>query len=245
MNRLTIGSIVTATLLLVGCGGGSSTSTPSTPANNGTDKKIEKGYYIDSAIKGVNYQCGNESGITDENGTFTFERGSDCNFTLGGVKLRDINASLLEDNITILETNVTIAQLLQTLDSDGNASNGIHIARGAGSIIKETLPSLDNLNQDLLEAIHARLRAEHSNEYNGTVIDRNQTVAHLNRTRANLEERHTRTSLDVETELRGRRDILDSQRGDENRTSHSSQEQGRLGSSENRNNTLVTGGIGL
>ena len=244
MNRLTIGSIVTATLLLVGCGGGSdgSTATPSAPANNGVNKKIEKGYYIDSAVQGVNYQCGNESGTTDENGTFTFESNSSCNFTLGGVQLREINASLLENNITILETNETVAQLLQTLDSDGNASNGIQIPKGAGSILKETLPSLDNLNQDLLEAVHDRLKAEHSNEYHGRVVDRNQTIAHLNRTKADLAERHTRTSLDVEEEHRGRGDsnsTFGNIRGSgEGRDSNGTQEHsGNLSASQDENRT--------
>ncbi len=217
MKRVTIGSIVTVTLLLVGCGGGGSSSGNSTssslndsttPSNNETTnvtQNIGKGYYVDAAVKGVNYQCGNQSGTTDINGTFRFQIGSNCNFTVGGVKLRDINASLLENNITILETNVTVAQLLQTLDSDGNASNGIQIPKGADGVIKETLPSLDNLDRDLLTAIHDRLNSEHTDEYNGSVVDKNQTVAHLNGTRSNLEERRIRTNLDVEAEHRSRR----------------------------------------
>ena len=274
MNRLTIGSIVTATLLLVGCGSGggsgssseSSNSTPppsiptssladsSTPTINEVENpvapKIRKGYYVDSAVEGVTYQCGNENGTTDENGTFTFESGSDCSFTIGDINLRDINASLLEDNITIIETNETVAQLLQTLDSDGNASNGIQIPQSANSILNETLPSLNDLNQDILEAVHDRLNAEESNEYNGTVIDKNQTIEHLNATKADLEERHIRTNLDVEAEQRGRidnngtaahgdnsimgsinsddmgegngsiEDRIEGQRGDENENSH-------------------------
>ncbi len=228
MSRLTIGSIITATLLIVGCGsnGGSSSSSlsdSSTPSNsseaNGMTQKIGKGYYVDSAVEGVNFQCGSESGVTDNNGTFTFESGSDCNFTLGGVKLRDINGSLLEDNITILETNETVAQLLQTLDSDGNASNGIQISKGAGKVIRETLPSLSDLNQDLLEAIHDRLKAE-LKEYHGKVVDRNQTIEHLNRTKAELEARHIRTHLDVEAEHRGRRDNNDSINGSININGH-------------------------
>jgi len=226
MNRLTISSIVTATILLVGCGGGSSsTPTSNTSNNNETNTKIGKGYYVDSAVKGVNYQCGKESGTTDENGTFTFENGSDCKFTLGGLKLREINASSLENNVTILETNETVAQLLQTLDSDGNASNGIQIPKGANSIVRDTLTSLDGLDQDLLEALHNGLKSQYSNEYNGTVIDRNQTMEHLNRTRADLEERGIRTNSDVAEEHRRNRDnnstirnTIENQRGDTNST---------------------------
>ena len=237
MSRLTIGSIITATLLIVGCGnnGGSSTPTTSslsdssTPSNsseaNSVAQKIGKGYYVDSAVEGVDYQCDNQKGTTDENGTFTFKSGSDCNFTLGGIKLRDINGSLLEDNITILETNETVAQLLQTLDSDGNASNGIQISKGVGKVIRETLPSLSDLNQDLLEAIHDRLKSE-LKEYHGKVVDRNQTIEHLNRTKAELEARHIRTHLDVEAEHRhrGRRDNNDSMSGSININGHHSED---------------------
>ena len=207
MNIFKVGSIITATLLLVGCGssGNNDTvpSTSSTPANSEVSsvvKKIGKGYYVDSPVQGVDYQCGNQKGTTDENGTFTFENGKDCNLTLGGVKLRDINASLLEDNITILETNEKVAQLLQTLDSDGNASNGIKIVKGTDKVIEETLPSLDDLNQDILEAINNRLKAEYSEIYSGIVVDINQAIAHLNETKADLKERDIKTNLDIEDE---------------------------------------------
>ena len=228
MKRLTIGSVVTATLLLVGCGGGGgSTSNSSTPTNNEIQKS-GKGYYVDSAVAGVDYKCGNETGTTDENGTFTFESNSSCTFTLGEVTLREINASSLEDNVTVLETNETVAQLLQTLDSDGNASNGIQIPQGAKSVVQETLPSLDNLDQDLLESIHDRLKAEHADEYHGRVVDKNQTIEHLNRTKANLEERHIRTSLDIEQEHRDRIDnnstMEDIMRNREARNSDDNQE---------------------
>ena len=206
MSKLTIGSIVTATLLLVGCGGSGSSSSSNPTTNNETGTKIGKGYYVDAAVEGVEFQCGNQSGTTDVNGTFTFENGSDCNFTVGGIPLRDVNASSLEDNVTILEENTTVAQLLQTLDSDGNASNGIHISQGAKSVIKETLSSLEEVDQDLLEAVHNRLKAEHSDEYNGRVVDKNQTIEHLNETKNDVENRGIRTNLDVEEENRSRRE---------------------------------------
>ena len=223
MNKFTIGSVVVATLLLVGCGSNGSSSNTQASANGGVESEtptIGKGYYVDSAVAGVDYQCGNEMGTTDENGTFTFESNSSCTFTLGGVQLREINASSLEDNVTVLETNETVAQLLQTLDSDGNASNGIQIPQGSGKVIRETLQSLDDLDQDTLEAVHDRLKAEHSNEYNGRVVDRNQTMEHLNRTRAELEERGIKTDSDVAEEHRRNRENRYSPREDENRTSH-------------------------
>ena len=144
MREIILSSIV-ALLVLNGCGGSSSSDSTVPSTNNlvedttesGSEtvdtKKLGKGYYIDSAIEGVDYVCGSETGITDVNGTFIFEEGADCNFTIGNLVLREINASSLEDNITIFEDNLDVAQLLQTLDLDGNASNGITIDNNASS----------------------------------------------------------------------------------------------------------------
>jgi len=205
-----LGSVITATLLLVGCGGGSSSSStapasslaPVSPSAN-TEKTTGKGYYVDSAVEGINYVCGSQEGVTDENGTFTFESDQNCTFSLAGLRLREINASSLEDNVSILEDNVTVAQLLQTLDSDGNASNGIQISEGTGQVVGDVLVSLDTpLDRDLLEAVHDAIRADTEVEYNGRVVDANETQIHLSSTRQQLELNGRRTQHDVEAEHR-------------------------------------------
>jgi len=200
MRKLTLGSIVTATLLLIGCGGGGgsssddtttalspTTTATSTPTIN-SSKTVGTGYYVDSAVEGIDYSCGSETGVTDSNGTFTFENGQNCKFVLGDITLREINASMLEDNITILEDNITVAQLLQTLDADGNATNGIQILHGTDRVVRDEIQSLNGLDSDVLDAIHSSMRAEHQNEYNGTVIDINKTKAHILETEARLED---------------------------------------------------------
>jgi hypothetical protein len=205
MKKLMFSSIVTATLLLIGCGGGSGTSgnntttalsptaIPTTIPTTNSDKIVGTGYYVDSAVEGIDYSCGSEIGVTDSNGTFKFENGQNCTFTLGDIRLREINASLLEDNITILEDNITVAQLLQTLDADGNATNGIQILNGTDRVVRDTIDSLDGLNSDILEAIHSSMKAEHQYEYNGTVVDINRTKRHILETEATLEHEGRRT----------------------------------------------------
>jgi hypothetical protein len=212
---LTISSIVATTLLLVGCGSSSSSSdspkttsnlidTPTSPPAISTptieNPMIGKGYYVDSAVEGVNYECGTRNGTTDANGTFNFERGRDCEFKLGEVKLRKVDGNLLEDNITILEDNETVAQLLQTLDADGNASNGIQIPAHSEKVVADTIASIDDLNQEILEVIHTSIKTEYPNEYNGTVVDINQTRRHLAETRQELASENRRTQYDVEHE---------------------------------------------
>ncbi|MCK4440617.1 MAG: hypothetical protein KAU90_01335, partial [Sulfurovaceae bacterium] len=163
-----------------------------------------KGYYVDDAVKGVDFKCGTQKGVTDENGTFTFENGQNCVFKFAGLKLREINASSLEDNVSVLEDNVTVAQLLQTLDKDGNASNGIQLVPNSGRIVRDKLSSLDTpLDKDLLEAIHDAIKAELPNDYNGRVVDKNQTKAHLDETRDRLSREGRRTQHDIEAGHRG------------------------------------------
>ena len=136
MNNTLLSSVLIATLL-AGCN-----SSDSQPSNTSTTpvKKIGMGYYVDSAVSGITYTCGTEVGTTDDLGLFTFEEGEDCQFTIGDIVLREIKSSLLEDKITVLENNISVAQLLQTLDSDGDPSNGIDIDSEAVSrVLKRTI----------------------------------------------------------------------------------------------------------
>ncbi len=115
----TIGTVSSLLIALNGCGGGS-TSTQATPTY-GT------GHYMDSYVKGVEYTCGGKSGTTDEAGTFYFESGQDCTFKLGKLTLRYTPWDALSKSSTVFEDNVKVAQLLQSLDNDGNVSNGIEV----------------------------------------------------------------------------------------------------------------------
>ncbi len=94
-----------------------------------SEKKTGIGYYVDSAVEGVQYECGDQSGVTDSNGTFTFEEGERCVFKLEGIVLRQVNAVDLKNKMILLEDNIDNARLLQSLDNDGDADNGIEISQ--------------------------------------------------------------------------------------------------------------------
>ena len=116
-----VSGVAIAVLGLSGCGGGSGSSTTQQTTTTGT------GYYVDSAVVGVDYVCGNKQGKTGASGEFTFEKGQNCSFTLAGIPLKTVPADYLVDGKKVIENNVTVAQLLQSIDSDGNLSNGIQI----------------------------------------------------------------------------------------------------------------------
>jgi hypothetical protein len=129
------GLALSAILALSGCGGGGS----STDTTSNTATSTGTGYYVDSAVSGVSYTCGNQSGTTDENGMFTFEVGNGCSFSIAGVALRTTDSDELVDGKKIIEDNAQVARFLQSIDNDGDPSNGIEIKQEILEVLKAAL----------------------------------------------------------------------------------------------------------
>ncbi|MDD5717366.1 MAG: DUF839 domain-containing protein [Sulfuricurvum sp.] len=119
-------SAVLGTSLLVGCN--SDSSSPSASS-------VQTGTFVDSAVKGLYYVSGDQKGLTDENGTFKFEAGKTVKFYLGenGMLLGETNGSTLVTPLDLSNDGIdgtktaALLQLLQSLDKDSNASNGIEL----------------------------------------------------------------------------------------------------------------------
>ncbi|APU69332.1 hypothetical protein [Christiangramia flava] len=95
------------------------------------------GQFIDSAVQGLYYETETHSGYTDESGNYDYEKGETVTFYVGDILLGsalatgelsplDI-ATTADATINTLEVQ-NIAAFLQTLDSDGDPSNGIAIS---------------------------------------------------------------------------------------------------------------------
>ena len=120
-------------ITLFGCGGGGggSPAPPVTPPPVTTT-----GVFLDSAVEGLTYQSGsNPSGTTDANGTFMYMPGEILTFSIGGVVL-----GTLPDGAPVITpfdfggAAENIARFLQTLDADGDPSNGIDITAAAAAL---------------------------------------------------------------------------------------------------------------
>ena len=187
-KKIVLSSIATvAVLSLVGCGGGSSDTTVATG----------KSFYLDSAVSGINYKCGTQEGITDAEGAFTFDVGSSCTFYLGDIQLRDIAADVLKDGESIVEDDAKIAQLLQTLDKDGDPTNGITVspevvdamstalnANGANGTLPDT--------EEELNALSAELETEVP-DYEGHAVTEAEAEEHLATTQASVDAKKLKT----------------------------------------------------
>jgi hypothetical protein len=127
-----------AIVSLVGCGGGGGSS--------GTTTKT--GYFIDSAVEGLEYTSGSTSGITGADGSFKYEEGKPVTFKIGSMTLGSLTVinhkvfpvDLVSGAADETDPKVSLmAQILQTLDSDGDASNGITISQTTRRAITQAI----------------------------------------------------------------------------------------------------------
>jgi len=172
------GMAIITVLSLVGCGGGGSGG--STTAT---------GYYVDSAIEGVEYTCGGHTGITDASGAFHFEQGSSCQFSLGDIVLRHTNAEELSNNIKIVEDNIDVARFLQSIDKDGNAENGIQIPKTVKDILKaNNIKHVPNDDTTLVQIV-SELEQQDA-EFHGRVKTHAEAEHHVNQTKEEIKKEH-------------------------------------------------------
>jgi len=117
--------------LLAACGGGSSGDS----SIDSTD--VQEGVFLDAAVEGLEYVSGDLSGTTGEDGGFEYESGEPVHFFIGDI---EIGSAFGDDAVTPLdlvsdatdETDphvINIIRFLQTLDDDGDLSNGIQITQ--------------------------------------------------------------------------------------------------------------------
>jgi len=142
--------------------------------------EIGTGHYVDAAVKGVTYDCGNQHGVTDDNGTFTFEDGQKCIFTLSNIVLRELDPKELEDKMVVVENNIDNARLLQTLDNDGDADNGIEITQNVLNAITQSGQNIVPVGDDELGDFFQNI--EGAEGYSGAMVTIEDAQTHLSQT---------------------------------------------------------------
>ncbi|HEX5330217.1 multiheme c-type cytochrome [Sulfuricurvum sp.] len=140
-----VSSVVTAAFILTGCGGGGGGSGSAAAG-------VSTATFIDAAVSGLEFESATQNGITDANGNFTYKEGESVTFHVGNVYIG--TAAPKNGKVTPLDiVNTTdtgdakvvrILQTLQTLDSDGDANNGITI----DSAVRETLKTQTRVDLD-------------------------------------------------------------------------------------------------
>ncbi len=111
---------------------------------------IKTGYFVDSAVAGVDFVSGGQSGTTDAAGTFTYEEGKLLALSVGGVSL---GTTMPDENVTPIDlvsggtiesdAVVNLSRFIQTLDDDGDPTNGINISEEVKAALKEASKQVD------------------------------------------------------------------------------------------------------
>ena len=126
-----------------GDGGGSSSSSQSGASNTNQNTPKLTGTLLDSAVGGVSYTTSsNLSGLTNTNGQFQYRSGDQVTFSVGETVLGEVKGGELITPVELAGTNntadrrvINISRLLQSLDQDGNPTNGISISPATRSLL--------------------------------------------------------------------------------------------------------------
>ena len=129
-KKIALPFLLLATLATTSACSGGGSSSPAASVDNPLT-----GVFVDAPVEGLNYQTETMSGITDENGTFKYHEGETVTFMIGDLMLGSAPGSDIMTPIDLVpgafdETDPTvtnICRLLQSLDWDGDLSNGIMI----------------------------------------------------------------------------------------------------------------------
>ncbi len=181
-SKLLVSSSLIAMLGLSACGGGGGdASTPSSQTG------VKTGVFLDSAVEGLNYSCLSSGlhGKTNANGEYNYKDGDVCTFSIGGMELGTAKAKGIMTPLDIIqfyngEENKfrNVLRLLQTLDQDGNASNGIVLPNVDGNItggFNVVESSFASAFQDFLDA----------NEINASIVSSADATQHFQQTLSN------------------------------------------------------------
>lgn len=137
-------------------------------------------YLVDSNVSGVSYHCGQLSGTTGVNGSFSYQKGQDCVFSIGATTFT-LSADKLKNGKDFTpfdlfseddEKAINLARFLQTLDSDNNVSNGIDINATAHLQVKHQIEFGPNFDANLTSELNGSV-------YQNQIRTRMQAMEHL------------------------------------------------------------------
>ena len=153
----------------VSCGGGSGGSSATSQEK---EPEVFTGIFLDSAVEGISYTTASNSGTTNIRGEFSYQLNESVTFSIGDIALPTVTANSVLTPLEIMQTDninhpsvVNVLRLLQSLDEDGIADNGIKIpdtalALAKGLSVDFTSPNFENQVSDLIQmsgGVHQQL----------------------------------------------------------------------------------------
>lgn len=155
-------ALSTATLIACGSSQAEKSAPPVDPGNAEPraeeQQTTERGQFVDSAVSGLFYETNSGEGFTDHDGYFDYQENEAIGFYIGNIALgfapaaeiltpTDITGS--EDGIS--DAAINVLRLLQTLDEDGDPSNGISISANTHRVASQIPEGAINVFTDSQE----------------------------------------------------------------------------------------------
>jgi len=170
-----VSMVASSMLLFSGCGS----------SGGSTNYAEETGVFEDSPVDGLSYKTGSRSGTTSNGGKFTYVSGEVVSFYIGKLLLGSSTGKSSMTPLDIVEGAdgqltpevINVLRLLQTLDSDGDTSNGITLAPVTSFL---EVGSIDFSDEAAVIYVLSELDATK------TLISAEEAIAHFQDTLANL-----------------------------------------------------------
>lgn len=137
----------------ISCGGGGGSGDDQTNTPETTTPKT--GVFLDEPVGGINYQTETQSGVTNAQGNYTYFPGETVTFSIGDIIFPPTDAAPIVTPLDMVGATdltdtslINIVRLLQSLDVDGDPTNGIEINSAAHAAATGLIISFDSLTFD-------------------------------------------------------------------------------------------------
>lgn len=168
---------------LVACGGDSSSSSNS-GGDSSSSTNAKTGVFLDSAVANIGYRTETLAGVTNSAGEYDYIEGETVTFFIGNLELPPVTATgtvtpldLAASNDTSDSTVVNIIRLLQSLDEDGDPTNGITITDAAKNVATQVDFGLSIAEFESSSAVTTLVA--NAEALNTVLISENDAIAHF------------------------------------------------------------------
>jgi len=130
--------IIASSVALAACSSGGGGSDDDTVVAAGSSK----GLFVDAEVEGLSYTTSSGvEGVTDENGTYSYTPGDTISFSVGGVDIGTVTAAPKCTPTDFGAAQLNIARFIQSLDADGDPTNGIDLGAASAALASTTISS--------------------------------------------------------------------------------------------------------
>jgi len=191
-KRVFSSSFFIAFLAISACGGSSGNS------NDSDSTSLLTGVFLDSAVSGISYTTESQSGITNTAGEFRYVAGETLTLSIGNLPLPSVLAMDSLSPLDLFNTNdvsdirvVNLSRLLQSLDVDGDPSNGIEISESVSAATTSTSIDFSQDQETFENNVDVINLVANSGSSNAVLITADDAILHLQNTLATVGDLET------------------------------------------------------